>query len=74
VRVFAKRVVRGILGPKRDEMGGLGKPYNEDLQYLYSAPVIIRLNKQRRMRLVGHIVGMQGESNAYRLLVEKTKR
>jgi hypothetical protein len=37
LRVFEKRVLRRIFGPKRDEMtGGLRKLHKEELHNLYS--------------------------------------
>jgi hypothetical protein len=55
LRVFENRVLRRIIGPKRDEvMGRWRKLYNEELHDLYSSPSITRLMKSRRMRLAGH--------------------
>jgi hypothetical protein len=57
--VFENRVLRRILGPKRDEVtGGWRKLHNEELHNLYSSPSIIRMIKSRRMRLAGHVVRM----------------
>jgi hypothetical protein len=51
LRVFEKRVLRRILGPKRDEVtGGWTKLTNEELHNLYSSLSIIRMIKSRRMR------------------------
>jgi hypothetical protein len=51
LRLFEKRVLRRIIGPKRDEMmGGERKLHNEELHNLYSSPSIIRMIKSRRMR------------------------
>jgi hypothetical protein len=42
LRVFENRVLRRILGPKRDEVtGGWRKLRNEELHGLYSSPSII---------------------------------
>jgi hypothetical protein len=44
LRVFEKRVLRRIFGPKRDELtGGWRKLHNEELLNLYSASSIIRM-------------------------------
>jgi hypothetical protein len=49
--VFENRVLRRILGPKRDEVTGeWRKLHNEELRDLYSSPSIIRIIKTRRMR------------------------
>ena len=43
--MFENRVLRGVFGPKRDEvMGELRKLHNEELNDLYCSPNIIRLN------------------------------
>jgi hypothetical protein len=44
-------VLRGIFGPKRDEVTGeWRKLHNEELHDLYSSPTIERVIKSRRMR------------------------
>jgi hypothetical protein len=54
LRVFENRVLRGMFGPKRDEVTGeWGKLHNGELHNLYSSPDIIRQIKSRRMRWVG---------------------
>jgi hypothetical protein len=56
LRVFENRVLRGIFGPKRDEVtGGWRKLHNEELHNLYSSPDIIRQVKSRRVRWAGHV-------------------
>jgi hypothetical protein len=53
--VFGNRVLRRILGPKRDEeMGEWRKLHNKELHDLYSSS-IIRIIKSRRMRWAGHV-------------------
>jgi hypothetical protein len=55
LRVFEKRMLRRIFGPKRDEVaGGWRKLHNEELHNLYSSPSIIRMMKSRRKRWAGH--------------------
>jgi hypothetical protein len=47
-------VLRGIFGPKTDEMSeGWRKLHKEELHNLYSSPSTIRMMKSRRMRLAG---------------------
>jgi hypothetical protein len=46
LRVFEKRVLRGIFGPKRDEVtGGWRRLHNEELHNLYSLPSVMRMIK-----------------------------
>jgi hypothetical protein len=46
LRVFENRVLRRILGPKRDDvMEDWRKLHNEELHNLYSSPNIIRMIK-----------------------------
>jgi hypothetical protein len=62
VRVFEKRVLRIIFGPKRDEVTGEWKKlHSEELYILYSFPNIFRQMKSRRMRLAGHVACMGEE-------------
>jgi hypothetical protein len=72
LRVFGNKVLRGIFGPKRDEVtGGWRKLHNEELHNLYSSPSIIRMIKSRRVRWTGHVARMGTKRNAYRILVGK---
>jgi hypothetical protein len=51
LRVLHNRVLRRMFGPKRDEARWeWRKLYNEELNDLYSSPIIIRVTKSRRMR------------------------
>jgi hypothetical protein len=49
LRVFENRVLRGIFGPKRDEVTGGWRKLHNELHNLYSSPNIIRMIKSRRM-------------------------
>ena len=70
LRVFENRVLRRVLGPKRDEVTGeWRKLHNEELSDLYSLPNIVRVVKSRRMRWVGHVVCMGEERGVHRVLV-----
>jgi hypothetical protein len=54
--VFENRVLRRILGPKRDEVTvEWRKLHNEELNDLYSSPNIVRVIKSR---WVGHVARM----------------
>jgi hypothetical protein len=56
LRVTENRMLRRIFGPKRDEVTReWGKLHNEEYNYLYSSPNIIRAMKSRRMRWTGHV-------------------
>jgi hypothetical protein len=72
LRVFENRVLRRIVGPKRDEVTGEWKKlHNEELHNLYSSPNIIRQIKSRRMRWAGHVPRMGEEGKVYKVLVGK---
>jgi hypothetical protein len=60
LRMSENRVLRRILGPKRDEVtGGWRKLHNKEPRNLYSSPHIIRMIKSRRMRWAGHVACME---------------
>jgi hypothetical protein len=68
--VFENRMLRKILGQKRDEVvGGWRKLHNEELRDLYSSPSVIRNVKSRRMRWAEHVARIGEKRNVYRLLV-----
>ena len=59
LRVFENRVLRRILGPKRDGAARQRrKLHNEGLNDLYSSSNIVRVIKSRRMRWAGHVARM----------------
>jgi hypothetical protein len=72
LRVLENRVLRRMLGLKRDELTGeWRKLHNGELHNLYSSPDIIRKIKSRRMRWAGHVARMGEGRNVYRVLVGK---
>jgi hypothetical protein len=59
LKAFENRVLRGIFGPKKDEVtGGWRKLHNEELHDLYSSSNIVRVIKSRIKRWAGHVVQM----------------
>jgi hypothetical protein len=73
--VFENRVLRRILGPKRDEVTGVWRKlvHNEELNDLFSSFDIVRVIKSRRMRWVGHVQLMMERRGIYRVFVWKTE-
>jgi hypothetical protein len=65
-------VLRGIFGPKRDEVTGeWRKLHSGELHNLYWLPDIIRQIKSRRMSWAGHVARMAEGRNMYRVSVGK---
>jgi hypothetical protein len=70
--VFENRVLRGIFGPKGEEVaGGRRRLHNEELHDLYASPHIIRIIQRRRMRWAGHVARIGVMRNSYNILVGK---
>jgi hypothetical protein len=61
LRVFENRVLRRILGSKRDEVTGEWKrQHNKEFNGLYSSPNSVWVIKLRRMRWAGHVACIGG--------------
>jgi hypothetical protein len=74
VSAFENKVLGRIFGPKRDEVTGeWTKLHNEELNFLYSSPNIVRVIKSRRVRWAGHEAGMGERRGAYRVLMGKSE-
>jgi hypothetical protein len=70
LRVFENRVLRRILGPKREEVTGQWRRvHNEELYALHTSPDIIGVIKSRMMRWSGHVACMRDRGDAHRVLV-----
>ena len=69
LRVFENRVMRTIFGPKRDEGTRERRElHNEELNYTYTLPRIVRVNKSRMIQ-EWHVARMGERRGAYRFLV-----
>jgi hypothetical protein len=72
LRVFKNRVLRRIIGPKRDEVTEeRRKLHNKELHDLYCLPCIIRIIISR-IRWEGHIARMEKRA-AYRFIGRKAR-
>jgi len=70
--VFENGLLRGIFGPKGDEVTGeWGKLRNEKLNDLYCSPNTVRVIKSRRMRCAGHVARMGKRRGVCRVSVGK---
>ena len=64
LRVFEKRVLRRIFGPKRDEVTReWRKLYNEEIKELYCSPNVVWVIKSR-IRWEGHVTRMVERKSA----------
>ena len=70
--MFENRVLRGVFGPKKDEVTGeWRKLHTEELSDLYSLRSIVRVVKSKRMRWVGHVACMGEGRGVHRVLLGK---
>ena len=71
LRVYENRVLRGIYGPKTDEVTGeWRKVHNEELKDLCFSSNIVRVIKSR-MKWTGHVARIGKRRGVYRVLVAK---
>jgi hypothetical protein len=72
LRVFENRVLRRIIGPKRDEVTGEWRRlHDNELNDLYCSPNIVWVVKSRQMRWAGHVARMGEDRVVHRVLVGK---
>ena len=72
LRLLENRVLRGIFGPKKDEVTReWRKLHNEELNDLYSLSITVRTIKSRRMRWAGHVARMEEGRGVHKVLVGK---
>jgi hypothetical protein len=71
--VFENRVLRRILGPKRDEVTGDWRKLHIELHKLYSSTNIIRQIKSRRIRWAGNVARTGEDRKVYRFWWESPK-
>jgi hypothetical protein len=72
LRMFEKRVLRRIFGPKRDAITReRRKLHGEEFNDLYFSPNFVQVIKLRRMRWLGHIAHMGEGRSVHRVLVGK---
>jgi hypothetical protein len=66
-KVFENRVLRGIFGPKWEEVAeDWIRLHNEELHNLYSSSNIIRVIRSRRIIWVGHVAHMGDMRNGWK--------
>jgi len=68
-------VLRRIFGPKRDEVAReWERLHNEELNYMYCSPNIVRVIKSRGMRWAVHVAIIRDRRVVYRVLLGKPER
>jgi len=74
LRVFEKRMVTKIFGPKKDEVTGeWRKLHNEELYDMCSSPSIIWVIRSRRMRWAEHVARVGDRIGAYKVLIGRSE-
>jgi hypothetical protein len=60
LRVFEKRVLKRIFGPKRDEVTGGWKSLRcDELHDLYCSSSVIKMTKSKQRRMARHVARME---------------
>jgi hypothetical protein len=72
-RVFEKRLLRRIFGPKSEVGESWRKMQDGELHNLYSSPNIVRVIKARRLSWAGHVVRMGEGRGVYRIWLGSPK-
>jgi hypothetical protein len=73
LKVFGKKVLRMLCGPKRNEtIEGCRKPHNEELHNVFCSTNIIRMIKSITIRWAGDVASMGTKRNAYRHFMGKS--
>jgi hypothetical protein len=70
-RVFERRVLKRIFGPKRNEITREWRKQHEEFNNLHPSPNIFRVIKSRRMRCAVHVASMGESTGVHRVLVGK---
>jgi hypothetical protein len=74
LRLFENRVLRRIFGPEMDEVRGeWRKLHNEELNDLYSSPIVLRMITSRKIIWAGHVVRMRTKRRVYRVWWENLR-
>jgi hypothetical protein len=69
--VFENRILRRILGPKKDENVEWRRLHNEELHSLCRSPNVVTLLKSRRLRWTGHVARMEEGRSVFKILTGK---
>jgi hypothetical protein len=62
-----------MFGPKRDVNGEWRRLHNEELHSLYCSPNIAKVIKSRRLRWASHVVRMEEDCRALKILTRDRK-
>ena len=73
LRIFEKRILRRIFGPKRDENGDWRRIHNEELHSLYRSPNIVKVIMSRRLRWAGPVARMEEVRIVFKMLKGKPR-